>query len=133
MSSPTFEQQICVIENDIDALNHVNNVVYVQYIQDIAVAHWAFAAPPDIFDSVVWVVRRHEIDYLRPAILGDELRIKTWAGEYTAVTWERMCEIYRISDNQLIIKSKSVWVALNADTHKLRRIDDTLLKIFTAE
>ncbi len=131
MLFPSFEQQICVVENDIDALNHVNNVVYVQYIQDIAVAHWAFAAPPELHSSIVWVVRRHEIDYLKPAVLGDDLRIITWAGKYTAVTWERLCEIYRVSDNQLLVKSKSVWVALNADTHKLRRIDDTILKIFS--
>ena len=122
--------QIRVAATDIDALNHVNNVVYVQYIQDIAVAHWAFAAPEAMRSNVVWVVRRHEIDYLRAAVLGDELLVTTRAGINTAATWERLCEIYRVSDNQLIVKSKSVWVALDATTHKLRRIDDELLRIF---
>lgn len=130
MSVPTFELQIRVAATDIDALNHVNNVVYVQYIQDIAVAHWESAAPDALRSNVVWVVRRHEIDYLRSAVLGDDLLVTTRAGKHTAATWERLCEIYRVSDNQLIVKSKSVWVALDANTHKLRRINDELLQIF---
>ena len=133
MPFPAFEQHIRVVASDIDDLNHVNNVVYVQYIQDIAVAHWASVAPSELKSQIIWVVRRHEIDYLRSAVLGDELRIKTWAGEYTAATWERLCEIYRVSDNQLIVKSKSVWVALDAVTNKLRRMDESLLKIFNAD
>ena len=62
-----------VAPEDIDELGHVNNIVYLRWIQDVATAHWRAAAPPDAVDAIAWVVRRHEIDYRHPALPGDRI------------------------------------------------------------
>ena len=76
------------------------------------------------------MVRRHEIDYLKQAVLGDTLHIKTWVGEYTAATWVRHYEIYRASDHQLLVKAKSIWVPMDRHTLRLKRIEGELLECF---
>ena len=64
-----FEQQIRVQAEDLDDLHHVNNVVYLQWVQDIAKAHWAVLSNPEVNRKYAWVVLRHEINYHRPARL----------------------------------------------------------------
>lgn len=66
-----FTHQITVTEPDIDELGHVNNVVYVRFVQEVSAAHWAAAAPKALQEKYLWVVLRHEIDFLKPAFLGD--------------------------------------------------------------
>ena len=88
-----FEKRFSVTEDDIDELGHVNNVVYVDWIQQVAGEHWRAAADPDLLSSIAWVVSRHEIDYKRPAHLGDEVLVRTWVGSQTAVRFERHVEI----------------------------------------
>ena len=80
-SNSEYTHNVIVVETDIDELNHVNNVVYLQYAQDIATAHWESVASPELQEKVIWVARRHEIDYLKQALLGDKLVIKTRVGE----------------------------------------------------
>lgn len=128
-----FERPFRVAAKDIDGLGHVNNVVYLRYAQDAAVAHWFAAAPPDRADSIVWVVRRHEIDYLRPAFQDDELLARTWVGKATAATSERIVEIWRPKDNQLLARIRSVWVPLDAETHRPQRVDESLRTYFEDE
>lgn len=125
-----FYLQIRVVESDIDLMGHVNNIVYLRYVQDAATAHWMAIAPEDLIERLAWVIRRHEIDYLRPAFINEELIVKTWLGSTTAATWERFTEIYRESDQQLLVKVKSVWVALDASTNRPRRIDEEMLGSF---
>ena len=127
-----FEYEVTVIPAHVDDQQHVNNVVYVQLMQDIAYKHWNSIMTADKDEQVFWVVRRHEIDYLAPAFLHDVLLIRTWTGEHTGATWNRHCEIIRMADQKKIITSKSVWVLLDKVTAKPRRIDDVLLRRFEA-
>ena len=60
-----FELRITASPEDIDELGHVNNAAWVRWIQDVATAHWYAIAPAQHRDAYVWVVTRHEIDYLR--------------------------------------------------------------------
>jgi acyl-CoA thioester hydrolase len=129
-SNASYSHTIVVTDADIDELNHVNNVVYLQYAQDIATAHWKSVASDEMQANVVWMARRHEIDYLKQAVLGDVLQVKTWVGDFTAATWERHYEIYRVSDNQLMVKAKSIWVPLDRHTHRIKRIDGEILECF---
>lgn len=78
-----FELRITVGESDIDQLGHVNNVRYVQWVQDIAVAHWQATASEADQKGLLWVVLRHEIDYKQPCFLRDELIARTWVGSAT--------------------------------------------------
>jgi acyl-CoA thioester hydrolase len=128
-----FERAFRVAAKDIDGLGHVNNVVYLQYAQDAAVAHWFSAVPAEHADSIVWVVRRHEIDYLSPAFKDDELLARTWVGKATAATSERVVEIWRPRDNQLLARIRSVWVSLDAETHRPQRVDESLRTYFADE
>src|SRR5215210_2498900 len=76
-----FEMKITAQPSDIDELGHVNNAAWVRWIQDVATAHWEAVAPAEHRDSYVWVVIRHEIDYLRPAGPGETVTGRTWVGE----------------------------------------------------
>ena len=78
-----FEMRITIDPGDIDQMGHVNNVVYLRWVQDVAVAHWLAAAPTVDLDKLLWVVIRHEIDYKQPAFLGDEIIARTWVGTAT--------------------------------------------------
>ena len=71
MTKPVFEMTFTAGAEHIDELGHVNNAVWVQWIQQVAVAHWDAVADPAHKDSYYWVVVRHEIDYLRAAHEGD--------------------------------------------------------------
>lgn len=129
--SPVFEYLLQVTEEHIDELQHVNNVVYVQFMQDVADKHWHSVALNELEKEVVWVVRRHEIDYLHQALLGDDLLIRTWTGEHSTVSWDRHYEIIRPADKKKIITAKSVWVLLDKTTGRPRRIEESLLKRFS--
>ena len=89
---PPFSLPITVSPADIDGLGHVNNVVYLRWMQEAATAHWESAASPELRAAVSWVVSRHEIDYKAPAFLGDRLVARTWVGEVRGATWERFIE-----------------------------------------
>lgn len=128
--APVFAYRIKVMQEHIDELEHVNNVVYVQFMQDVADKHWHSIALSDQEKELVWVVRRHEIDYLHPAVLGDELLIRTWTGEHGTVTWDRHYEIIRPADQKKIITAKSVWVLLDKATGRPRRIEEPMLRRF---
>lgn len=127
---PVFEQIVKVTHEHIDALDHVNNVVYVQFMQDVADKHWHSIPLSKVEQELIWVVRRHEIDYLCPAVLHDDLLVRTWTGEHGAVSWNRHYEIIRIADRKKIIAAKSVWILLDRQTNRPRRIDDAILQRF---
>lgn len=118
-----FAHGFTVEANDIDVMGHVNNVVYVQWIQDVAVKHWLARASVELITNVQWVVVRHEIDYLRPAFLGEHLIAHTWVGAATAATYERFTEIARSGDDKIIVRARSVWCPVNAETKRPRRVD----------
>ena len=81
MAEPAvYEHPITVEAGDIDRMGHVNNVVYLRYAQDAAVAHWYASATAEHVEALVWVARRHEIDYLKPAFEGERLVARTWVG-----------------------------------------------------
>jgi acyl-CoA thioester hydrolase len=134
MTQPSvYEHSIRVARADIDRLGHVNNVVYLRYAQDAAVAHWRSAVAAEHRDSLVWVVRRHEIDYLKPALEGDELVARTWVGEASGATFERFIEIVRPSDGERLARVRSVWVALDPATLRPRRVTEAIRGCFDSD
>ena len=124
-----FEQAITVAEEDLDELRHVNNVVYLRWIQDIATAHWTAMAPREALESVAWVARRHEIDYLSAAVLGDELVVRTWVGEAEGLTFKRLTEIRR--GKQVLARGRTLWVPIDRTTGKPRRVSDEVRALFS--
>jgi len=111
-----FELEIRVQPPDIDELGHVNNVVYLRWVQDAAVAHWRAAATPQQQADVFWVVVRHEIDYKHPARLEDAVVARTWVGAATRSTFERHTEILRGADRRVLARARTLWVPIAPDT-----------------
>lgn len=121
-----FERIFPVAAGDIDDRGHVNNVVYVRWVQDVAAAHWESATTLEERAAIAWVVLRHEIDYRAPAMPGDEILARTWVGAPTAATFERHTEMLRARDGQLLARARSLWCPLSAATGRPRRIDPAL-------
>jgi acyl-CoA thioester hydrolase len=117
-----FEMTLAVQPDDIDRQNHVNNTVYVRWIQEIATAHWNATAPIPARDEIGWVVLRHEIDYKSPATLGDEIILRTWVGQATRLTFERFVEVLRQGDRKLLARARTQWVPINPQTAKPTRV-----------
>lgn len=122
-----FTLKIKVSSEDIDTLQHVNNLVYVKWMDKIATEHYAFLTKDNPLPQYVWVVTRHEIDYLKQAVLGDEITVKTWVGETKGITSIRFMNFYK--DNTLLVKAKTVWVMLDSKTFKPKRIRENVLKV----
>jgi acyl-CoA thioester hydrolase len=130
MSETRFTLTIRVADADIDRQGHVNNVAFVRYVQDIAVAHWLSVASAEVRAAFTWVVRRHEVEYLRPAFAGEELLLRTWVGEPSGATWERFTEVLRSGEDKPLVTARTVWVLLDAATNRPRRVDRSILTQF---
>jgi len=122
MSSAAFEMTAPVLADDIDEQNHVNNTVYVRWVQDIATAHWQAIASPEAQEAIGWVVLRHEIDYKASVSLGDEVVLRTWVGKATRLTFERFTDIRRKRDHQLLSQARSLWCPINTETGRPVRV-----------
>ena len=126
----SFKLEIEVKPEHIDELDHVNNVVYLQWIQDIAKAHWEKLAPEEMTSKYIWMVLRHEIDYASQAVLGDILLAKTWVEWSEGVKSERHVEIRKKESQKVVVKAKTLWCLLDAQTKRPSRIGDDIKSIF---
>ena len=126
-----FELGISVMPADIDNMQHVNNVTYVRWVQDAAVAHWRAAATPAEQQKWLWVVIRHEIDYKAQAVLGDDIIAKTWVGEARGLKFQRHTEIFRESDGTLLAKALSTWCPVDAQTKRPAMVTDEVRRRFS--
>lgn len=126
MNNP-FNYKILVKQSDIDDLNHVNNAVYVQWMDEVARAHWNFLTKNADVSEFIWVVNKHEIEYKNQAVLGDEITAKTYVGDTKGVTSIRHIEFYKA--NVLLVKSKTTWVLLNAKSFKPTRIRENITNL----
>ncbi|KOY52792.1 acyl-CoA thioesterase [Polaribacter dokdonensis] len=122
-----FEVKIEITVEDIDDLNHVNNAVYVKWMDDVAFKHWEHLTKNEPITDTIWVVSRHEIDYKSEAFLGDEIIAKTYVGNTRGVTSERFIEFYK--GETLLAKSKTIWVLLDAKSYKPVRIRENILNL----
>jgi len=125
-----FEQQLKVSESDLDDLQHVNNVQYVQWIQNIAKSHWESRASSEIKERYFWVVIRHEIDYKKQAFLNEDLLLKTFIGEQTHVTSKRHVHILNKENGDILVEAKSTWCLMEYSTKKPVKISEELLRVF---
>ena len=123
-----FSLNITVGPDDIDELQHVSNLVYLRWIQDVAIAHSeAVGLPFSTYyaGGAVFVVRRHIIDYLRPALRGDTLTVRTWISSASAATCERETEI-KHADGQVIAHGVTTWSYVDVKTGRPKRIGDDI-------
>lgn len=125
-----FSQNIIIKPEDIDQLGHVNNIVYLKWVQDVAIAHWSTLAHKDIQEKYFWVVVRHEIDYLSSAYLNSQLQAVTWIGGYSGAKSDRFVTIVDIATNKTIASVKTTWCMINAVNHRPARIESDVADLF---
>jgi len=121
--SPTtpFEVKIQVTPNDIDQLGHVNNVVYLRWVQDAAAAHWNILASPELQKELAWVVLRHEINYHKPGFLDDNIVARTWVGETEGFRSVRFVEIYN-EKGVLLVSASTTWCLIDPSSGRPKKI-----------
>ena len=129
-STDKFKHAVPVKEADIDELGHVNNVVYLRWVQEVAAAHWQKVAPEQMKQEYSWVVLRHEIDYYRPAFLEDSIEGYTWVGEHQGPKIIRFVSLYKADSQQLLAEAKTTWCLLDSKSMRPRRISEEVAGIF---
>ena len=128
-----FELPIAIEPPDIDELGHVNNVTYVRWVQEVAVAHWKDASRPEDQENLRWVVLRHEIDYKQAAHPGDGIIARTWVGTASRVRFERHTELLRAADRSLLASARTVWCPIDARTGKPTSVSAEVRARFSVE
>lgn len=123
--------EIKVSPEHIDQMGHVNNVVYLQWVQEVAASHWKMAAHADDCRDFRWVVRRHEIDYLKPALPGDILSLQTQVVNLEGVRSLREVNILR--GDEVLAKALTSWIMVAADSGKPSRVSERIIKAFKEE
>lgn len=126
-----FELDLEVQEQHIDVLGHVGNRVFIDWLLEAAEAHSAavglsWARYREL--EGVFVVRRHEIDYLRPAFAGEQLVVRTWITRTTRVSSVRSYEILRGAD--CLVRAITTWAFVGLDSGRPRRIPAPVLQAF---
>ena len=129
--TPRFELPLEIVPSDIDALGHVNNVVYLRWAQDVATAHWNAASTPAQQEAIAWVAVRHEIDYKLPALPGDAVLGSTWVGEADSVRFERFVEIVRVGDRKVLAAVRTLWCPISRASGRVTRVDTAVRRAFS--
>ena len=132
MTRPVFEIELEARAEHIDELGHVNNAVWVQWIQQVAVAHWQAVADPAHRDAYYWVVVRHEIDYLRAATEGETIVARTWAGETPqGAKFDRHMEFIG-EDGKARVRARSWWAIIDKGAGRPIRVPPEVVAPFMA-
>ncbi|QLG43816.1 acyl-CoA thioesterase [Costertonia aggregata] len=126
----TYSKSIKVVEGDLDDLHHVNNVRYVQWMQDIAKEHWQTKAPASVKKGVAWVVLSHTIQYKGAAKLGDTIMAKTYISKTDGAVSTRVVEMHDKETEKLLVRSQTEWCLLNADNMRPMRISSAIENVF---
>lgn len=129
--SSTYSKTITIPKEAIDENGHVNNVAYVQWMQDIAVEHYEFiggitAQGPD----ATWVVREHRVEYFLPAFENEEIEIHTWVENIRRVRSLRKYEFIRKADDKILVKGETDWVFVDVRTGRPRAVPNEVIAVF---
>jgi acyl-CoA thioester hydrolase len=128
-----FSVELVVRDDDIDPLGHASNIVFVRWIQEVALAH-SSAVGLDLAAyqrlGAVFVVVRHEIDYLRPALRGDVIEARTWISDVMAAKCLRRTELSRKSDGVALARGVTTWGFVAFDSGRPKRIPQGVLTAF---
>jgi acyl-CoA thioester hydrolase len=127
-----FAIPIHPIPDDIDELGHVSNLVYLRWVAEVAMAHsrdrgWDFPRYRAL--GAVFMVRRHEIDYIAQVTLGQTLRAETWVDSWRAASCIRRTEILR--DGTVVARAATTWAMIGLAAGRPQRIPEELLAAFS--
>lgn len=125
-----FSRTFTAAEADIDELGHVNNAVWVQWIQAVATSHWFALTGSEEQGRLIWVVVRHEIDYRRPLLAGQSVRAETWVADKAAGA--RFARHMRFvgDDGTVHVTAKTEWALLDRASGRPQRVPAELVARF---
>lgn len=127
-----FTRTIMAEPEDIDELGHVNNAVWVRWIQEVATAHWRAAADPAHVDAYVWMIVRHEIDYLRGLAPGESVTAATWVGDAArGAKFDRLTE-FTGAGGRVHVRARTTWAILDRTTGRPLRVPAEVIAPFLA-
>ncbi len=127
-----YRYEIKVPSEVVDANGHVNNVAYVQWMQDAAVAHSDAAGCTALTMKLgaTWVVRTHHVEYRRPGFAGDTIVVLTWVANFRKVFSLRKYKFLRVADQALLAQAETDWVLMDAQTGRARPIPEVIKSAF---
>ncbi len=135
MSAEVFRRTRVIAPGDIDELGHVNNVRWLQFVAELATAH-ASLHGGDLASlraqGALWIVRRHELDYHRPALPGEEIVEETWVEKMSGAKSERHSRFTRAADGALLVSAVTIWAYVDAKTLRPTRIPEALRARFAS-
>ena len=126
----TYETTLQVTKDHLDELNHVNNVQYVHWVQNIAKAHWQAAASKAIQNKYFWVLITHFIEHKAEALLNDLIHVKTYIAKNEGATCIRIVEILNKTTNKLLAKSETKWCFIASQSKRPTRITPEIVNLF---
>jgi acyl-CoA thioester hydrolase len=121
-----FQLEIQAKATDFDAMGHINNVVYLQWVQDVAEAHWKHISGKNDDKINLWVALRHEIDYKREIKPEEPIVVETWVNSMEGVRSERMTRIFNPETDQTKAEARTFWCLLDAKTKRPKRISEEM-------
>ena len=131
MVAEIFTRRFPVDAADIDELGHVNNIVYLRWAQEIAIAHWRARASDEMVSAFVWVVLRHEADYRAALTLGDDVEVRTHVDDAPrGASWARFVDMYKVGADKPAVQIKSNWAMLDARTRRVKRVPPEIVARF---
>ncbi len=132
MTDPVFRYRLTIPSDSIDGNGHVNNVAYVQWMQDAAIRHFDAlgGTPMTQAAGATWVVRSHKVEYLAPAFAGEEIEVQTWIANARRVRSLRKYEFVRPADEKLLVRGESDWVFIDIHSGRPAAIPDSILGLF---
>jgi acyl-CoA thioester hydrolase len=126
-----FAMRFVAAAADIDELGHVNNAVWVRWIQDIATAHWASVAPAAHQAAYAWVVTRHAIDYRGNLAEGEGVTAETWVGVPKGARFDRHVR-FTGDDGRVKVEAVTTWALIDRATGRLLRVREDIAAPFLA-
>ena len=130
---PIYPYEFNIPEEAMDENGHVNNVMYVQWMQDAAVRHYEAMGGRQITIDLgaTWVVRSHTIEYLRPAFAGERIRVLTWVATMRRVRSLRRYRFVRLEDGQELVRGETDWVFVDVNSGAPQAIPKEVTELFT--
>lgn len=131
--SPIFRDEFTVPESSIDENGHVNNVSFVQWMQDVAIRHFDAAGGRAAMEAAggAWVVRSHQVEYLHPAFAGERVQVLTWVANFNRALSLRRYRFLHASDGKVLVRGETLWVFVSTGTGRPLRVPDDLRQVFT--
>jgi acyl-CoA thioester hydrolase len=132
-TEPIYTYEFTIPTEALDENGHVNNVMYVQWMQDAAVRHYqAMGGRQLTIDlGATWIVRSHKVEYLSPAFAGERIRVETWVANMRRVRSLRCYRFARISDEQELVRGETNWVFMDIETGRPLAIPSEVSDLFT--